>query len=86
MAGQRGRAHECLDLLNRMATERHLASSCFAILHLGLGDVEQSLTWLERGCEQHESQIAAVYVHPIYDPLRAEPRFQEILRRVGFLG
>jgi hypothetical protein len=68
-----------------MARERYLSSSCFAILHLGLGDVETSLTWLERACDQHESQIAAVKVHPVYDSLRSEPRFHQILRRVGFL-
>jgi len=68
-----------------MASQRHLASSCFAILYLGLGDIEKSLTWLEHACDQHESQIAGVHVHPVYDPLRSEPRFQQILRRVGFL-
>ncbi|MCU1335582.1 MAG: repeat-containing protein [Bryobacterales bacterium] len=85
LAGERRRALECLDQLNEMARGRHLASSCFAILYLGLGDVEMSLTWLERACDQHESQIAAVKVHPIYDSLRSEPRFHQILRRVGFL-
>ena len=85
LAGRRQEACECLERLNAIAQRRHLASSCYAILHLGLGDREKSLDWLERGCDQHESQIAGVYVHPVYDPLRAEPRFQKLLQRIGFL-
>ena len=85
LAGKRQEACECLERLNTMAQQRHLASSCYAILFLGLGDREKSLDWLERGCDQHESQIAGVHVHPVYDPLRAEPRFHKILQRIGFL-
>jgi hypothetical protein len=50
-----------------------------------LDEIDQSLTWLETGCENHESQIAALKVHPVYDSLRGEPRFQAILHRIGFL-
>jgi len=85
LAGQRQQAWECMERLNRMAHERHLSSSCFAILHLGLGDIEESLAWLERGCDQHELQIAGLHVHPVYDPLRTESRFQKLLQRIGFL-
>jgi len=85
LAGRRREACECLERLTAMAQQRHLSSSCFAILHLGLGDVEKSLDWLEHGCDQHELQIGGVHVHPVYDPLRGEPRFQKILERIGFL-
>jgi tetratricopeptide (TPR) repeat protein len=85
LAGRRREACECLDRLTSMAQQRHLSSSCFAILHLGLGDVEKSLGWLEHACDQHELQIGGVHVHPVYDPLRGEPRFQRILDRIGFL-
>jgi hypothetical protein len=54
-------------------------------LHLGLGDVEKSLEWLENACEQRESQIGGLNVHPVYDALRGELRFQKMLERIGFL-
>ena len=85
LAGRRQQAYECLERLNETARRRHLSSSCFAILYLGLGDLEKSLGWLEHACDQHELQIGGVHVHPVYDPLRAEPRFQKILERIGFL-
>ena len=68
-----------------MSRSRHVQSVAFAILHLGLGEVDPSLTWLETACEQREAQITGVKVHPVYDSLRSEPRFQAILHRVGFL-
>ena len=85
LAGRRKQACDCLERLTAMAEGRYLSSSCFAILHLGLGDVEKSLEWLERACDQHELQIGGVHVHPVYDPLRSEARFQNILERIGFL-
>src|SRR5439155_1073872 len=85
LAGRKQEAYDCLEQLNAMARERHLASVCLAILHLGLGQIDESLTWLERACDQRESQIVALNVHPVYDPLRGEPRFQQVLRKIGFL-
>ncbi|HSP70589.1 MAG TPA: tetratricopeptide repeat protein [Bryobacteraceae bacterium] len=85
LAGGRAQARDCLKRLKEMANQRHVASVCFAILHLGLGEMEEALTWLEHACDQHEPQIGGVNVHPLYDPIRGEPRFQEILQRVGFL-
>ena len=85
LAGKGRQACDCLERLTAMAEDRHLSSSCFAILHLGLGNVEKSLEWLEHACDQRESQVGGLKVHPVYDPLRSEPRFQAILERIGFL-
>jgi TolB-like protein/Flp pilus assembly protein TadD len=85
LSGRRDQARQCLQKLELMARSRHVQSAAFAILHLGLGEIDQCLTWLETACEQHESQIVALNVHPVYADLRSEPRCQVILRRIGFL-
>jgi TolB-like protein/Tfp pilus assembly protein PilF len=85
LSGKNDRARHCLQKLEQMSRLRHVPSASFAILHAGLDEIDQSLTWLETGCENHESQIAALKVHPVYDSLRGEPRFQAILHRIGFL-
>jgi tetratricopeptide (TPR) repeat protein len=85
LSGRREQARECLQKLERMSHSRHIQSAAFAILHLGLGDIDESLTWLETACEQHEAQIAALKVHPVYEPLRSEPRFKVMLQKIGFL-
>ena len=85
LSGRTDQARECLSKLQEMSRTRHVQSAAFAILHLGLGEIEQSLTWLETACDQHESQIVALKVHPVYKILRSEPRFKVLLRRIGFL-
>jgi TolB-like protein/Tfp pilus assembly protein PilF len=85
LAGRRDEAMQCLDELHAAARTRYVPSTCFAILHLGLGECDQSLDWLERACDQHELPITMLKVHPVYDPLRSHPRFNPILARLGFL-
>jgi serine/threonine-protein kinase len=53
-----------------------------AIIHLGLGEYERALEYLERGCRQHEIPMTALKVHLVYDPLRSKPRFQAVLRQL----
>jgi serine/threonine-protein kinase len=52
------------------------------LIFLGLGERSKSLDWLERGCDLRESSMACLKVHPMYDPLRGEPRFQNLLHRL----
>jgi len=47
------------------------------------GQISQALDWLERGFEEHAIAMPWVSVDPVYDPLRDEPRFQTLLRRMN---
>jgi TolB-like protein/Tfp pilus assembly protein PilF len=85
MAGRISEARACLDQLHSLARVQYVPSTCFAVIHLGLGERERSLEWLENGCENRELPLTLIGAHPIYDPLRGEPRFQALLRRMGFL-
>ena len=67
-----------------MRAQSHVPSTAFAVVHLGLGETERALDWLENACRQHESSLTSIKVHPIYDPLRGEPRFRELLRKLRF--
>jgi TolB-like protein/Flp pilus assembly protein TadD len=82
LAGYRDRARGLMAELEQVARQRFVPTTCFAIVHLGLGDIRQSLDFLEKGCELRESPLTALKVHPIYDPLRGEPRFQALLKRL----
>jgi serine/threonine-protein kinase len=83
MAGRKDEAERLLGQLSRMATVRYVPCSCFAVLHLGLNEHEKALEWLERGCNQRDSSMSAIGVHPVYRPLRSHPRFRVLLTRVG---
>jgi tetratricopeptide (TPR) repeat protein len=55
----------------------------FAYLHLGLGDTDEVIAWLSRALDYRSSDMTHVKAHPMFDPLRADERFQELLRRMG---
>jgi serine/threonine-protein kinase len=83
LAGNRTEALRILRELEEIAKVRHVGSACFAIVHLGLGEKERALEWLEAGCVERETPMSALGVHPIYDSLRDDPRFDVLVRRVG---
>jgi DNA-binding winged helix-turn-helix (wHTH) protein/TolB-like protein/Tfp pilus assembly protein PilF len=49
---------------------------------LSVGDYAQAMRWLEKAWEEHEGRIISVKVNPELDPLRSQPRFQELLGRM----
>jgi hypothetical protein len=48
-----------------------------------MGENDKALVELEKACRQRSSSLTALKVDPIYDPLRGEPRFQQLVRRIG---
>ncbi len=49
-----------------------------------IGETEEALTWLERAYEEREPGLLFARIDPLMDPLRSDPRFQDLLRRIGF--
>lgn len=84
--GQISEAREYLRRLKDMESVRPVHNVTLAIAYLGLGEKYLALGCLEQACEMREVGLAYTNVHPLYDSLRAEPRFQAILRRVGFVN
>jgi serine/threonine-protein kinase len=83
LSGHPERAREVLLQLEQKEQSSWVPSTVFAIVHIGLGEYDRALDWLERGCRQHELPMSALKVHPVYDPVRAAPRFQAVLRELG---
>jgi len=76
-------ARRLLDELAELAKRRHVSSTCFALIHLGLGEKERALEWLETGLRGRETALSALKAHPAYDGLRGEPRFHALLQKLG---
>ncbi len=49
-----------------------------------IGETEEALTWLERAYEEREPLLIGAKTDPLLDPLRSDPRFDDLLRRIGF--
>lgn len=86
LLGNVAEARQLLLKLEEIAATRPVPCSCFALAYLGLGEKDAALTWLEHGVSRHQSPMVALKVHPAYDDLRDEPRFQALLRTIGLGG
>lgn len=82
LAGHTDRARAVLGELRELVARGYVASTCFALVHTGLGEHDQALDWLERGLAGRELSMASLKMHPAYDPLRPHPRFQALVGRI----
>jgi serine/threonine-protein kinase len=82
MLGRTQEARQMLDDLTRLAQKGNVPSTCFAVLHLGLGENERALEFLETGCNRRDLSLSTLKVHPLYDPLRRDPRYDSLLKRM----
>ena len=82
-SGQRAKAKFALQQLERVSRSQVVDPISFATAYIGIGDKEKALVWLQRAYQWHSSSLTALKVDPTYDPLRNDPRFQALVRRVG---
>lgn len=82
-AGRRGDAMRMLEELKRRSKTGYVPAGAFINAYLGLGDNEQAFVWLERGYEEKSGIMPLLKSHPHFDPIRSDPRFSELLHRVG---
>ena len=54
-----------------------------AVAYVGVGDKEAALGSMEKAYAERSNELTALKVEPVYDPLRDDPRFQELLQHVG---
>jgi len=83
VAGQRSKSLAVLNKLNAMSQQKQIPAWSFAINHIGLGDRDRTFFWLEKAYAERSGELRALKVDPIYDPLRSDPRFLDLERRVG---
>ena len=82
-SGRRGEALNLLAELKKRSETGYIPSGAFVNAYLGLGDKEQAFVWLERGYQEQSNLLQFLKVHPFFDPIRDDPRFKDLLRRVG---
>ena len=63
--------------------ERYTPALAFAVVHVGLGENDQALNWLEKAYEERFNRLAYLRREPVWDPLRSDPRFNDLLRRIN---
>ncbi len=82
-AGRRAEARAELEGLLRLSKERHVSPYNIAMICNGLGERDEALAWLERGYREREMRMVFLKVEQKWNNLRADPRFQDLVRKVG---
>jgi Tfp pilus assembly protein PilF len=82
-SGNRVEAHKVLQALRERAVQEYVNPYLIATIYLALGDRDQALVWLEKAYAERSAFIAFLKVEPKFDSLRSDPRFTDLLRRVG---
>jgi tetratricopeptide (TPR) repeat protein len=83
VAGKNAEARQILDDLHRLAENQYVLPYGFALIHVGLGENDAALEWLEKAFEDRNSWMPYLQVEPRLDPLRSDPRFQDLLHRMN---
>jgi TolB-like protein/Flp pilus assembly protein TadD len=80
-SGKRGEAEKLLSDLKKRSSPGYSDASEIAAIYASLGDKNQALNWLEKGYEERFNP--GVLLRPGFDPLRSDPRFEDLVRRIG---
>ena len=84
MSGKMDEALGLLEELKKRSSQRYVSAYDIARIHLALGKKDHTLDWLKKAYEERVGYLAWLNVDPAFDPLRPDPRFQDLLRRMNF--
>jgi Flp pilus assembly protein TadD len=82
-AGRKAEAQKELILLTHIGRERYVPASYLAIVAIALGDKNQAFAYLQKSYVDRSEQLLYLSVEPLVDPLRSDPRFETLLKKVG---
>ena len=82
ISGYRGVLQSSLKGLIEMSRHEYVSPYIIAQAYMRTGDQEKALEWLEKAYQEHDSGLVSLAVEPMFDPIRPNARFQEILRQM----
>lgn len=85
-SGYAGRRAEALSLIHELKQRRqssYVPAGAFINPYLALREYDEAFSWFEQAYAEQSSILIFLKVHPFFDPVRTDPRFQDLLRRVG---
>lgn len=83
LGGQKAEAQKIVDELLQLNNTRYVTPAALVNGYIGLGDKEQAFVWLEKAYAEKSNYVSYLKVFPLLDPLRSDPRFEELVRRIG---
>ncbi|MEK6324038.1 MAG: protein kinase [Acidobacteriota bacterium] len=82
-SGRRGEALKILDELKEMSKQKYVSPYDMAVLYTGLGEKDRAIEQLNKAYEERAGWVISLKVEPLFDPLRSDPRFADLVRRMS---
>jgi len=83
MAGEKQKANEILEMLHNLSEKGYVSAHLLSIVYIGLGNKDNAFKWLNKACDEHDNWMVWLNINPVFDDLRDDPRFYNLLSRVG---
>jgi len=83
LAGKSEDANRILDELQKLSANRYVSSYEVAAIYAALGEKERAFQWLEKSYSERSFHLINLKARPEFAPLRSDPRFQDLVRRIG---
>ena len=83
LAGRRSDAEQVLQGLLRRARQSYVSPFDIALIYAALGEKDTAFAWMEKAVAERSTWLVYSKWEPRLDPLRSDPRFQDLLRRIG---
>ena len=83
IAGKKGDARRVLRRLQELSKHRYVEPTCMALVYVGLNEKDAAFEWLEKAYEERDELMSVLAVQPLFDNLRTDSRFTDLLRRTG---
>ena len=83
VVGEKDKAQEVLKQLDSLSTSRYVPSYLVARIYLGLDEIDRVFELLERAREERYGYLAYLEIEPMFDRIRTDPRYEELVRSVG---
>ena len=83
VSGRRLEAQNVLAELHRLSKQRYVSPYHIAMVYAGLGERDTTFIWLEKAYGDREGRLTILKFAPEFDRLRSDPRYEDLLRRVG---
>jgi adenylate cyclase len=81
--GRREDARRVLDQLIQKSRQQYVTADSIAAVYVALGEKDEAFRWLDRAVEEHSGSFYSYMFCPEFRPLRSDPRFADLLRRIG---
>jgi len=83
VAGRRQEAQKTLNELQELSKQRYVSPGQIGIIYIALGDKDKAFEWLEEANRGYDLNIMRMKVERRFDPIRSDPRFEDLVRRIG---